>query len=41
MHDSPIVEDEVLAVYERALAEGKGDKVASEEFDEALEEVGL
>ena len=36
-----IVEDEVLAVYERALAEGKGDKVASEEFDEALEEVGL
>jgi NADPH-dependent ferric siderophore reductase len=36
-----VVEDEVLAVYERALAEGKGDKVASEEFDEALEEVGL
>ena len=36
-----VVEDEVLAVYERALAEGKGDKVASEEFDEALEQAGL
>lgn len=36
-----LVEDDVLAVYEKALADGKGDKVASEEFDEALERVGL
>ncbi|MGY4710748.1 SIP domain-containing protein [Mycolicibacterium sp. CBM1] len=36
-----LVEDQVLAVYERALADGKGDKVASEEFDDALERVGL
>lgn len=36
-----LVEDEVLAVYERALAAGKGDKVASEEFDDALERAGL
>lgn len=36
-----LVEDEVLAVYEKALADGKGDKVADEEFDEALERVGL
>lgn len=35
------VQDDVLAVYEKALADGKGDKVASEEFDEALERVGL
>jgi NADPH-dependent ferric siderophore reductase len=35
------VQNDVVAVYERALAEGKGDKVASEEFDEALERVGL
>jgi NADPH-dependent ferric siderophore reductase len=35
------VADEVVAVYEQALADGKGDKVASEEFDEALERVGL
>jgi NADPH-dependent ferric siderophore reductase len=35
------VESEVLAVYEAALADGKGDKVASEEFDEALERAGL
>ena len=35
------VQNDVLAVYERALAEGKGEKVASEEFDEALERVGL
>jgi NADPH-dependent ferric siderophore reductase len=35
------VADEVVAVYEKALADGKGDKVASEEFDEALERVGL
>jgi NADPH-dependent ferric siderophore reductase len=36
-----VVQDDVLAVYERALATGKGDKVASEEFDEALERAGL
>ena len=36
-----LVQDDVLAVYEQALADGKGDKVASEEFDEALERVGL
>jgi NADPH-dependent ferric siderophore reductase len=35
------VADEVVGVYEQALADGKGDKVASEEFDEALERVGL
>jgi NADPH-dependent ferric siderophore reductase len=35
------VEDEVVAVYSQAIADGKGDKVASEEFDEALERVGL
>ena len=36
-----LVEDDVLVVYERALAAGKGDKVASEEFDDALERAGL
>jgi NADPH-dependent ferric siderophore reductase len=36
-----LIEDDVLAVYERALADGKGDKVASEEFDDALERIGL
>jgi hypothetical protein len=36
-----LVEDNVLPVYERALADGKGDKAASEEFDEALERIGL
>jgi hypothetical protein len=35
------VEDDVVAVYAQAIADGKGDKVASEEFDEALERVGL
>jgi len=35
------VSDEVEAVYARALAEGKGDKLASEEYDLALERVGL
>ncbi|MBJ7336891.1 siderophore-interacting protein [Mycolicibacterium sp.] len=35
------VGDEMLAVYERALAEGKGAKIAAEEYDEALERVGL
>ena len=31
------VSDEMEAVYEQALADGKGDKVAAEEFDLALE----
>jgi NADPH-dependent ferric siderophore reductase len=35
------VSDQMVAVYERALAEGKGDKLAAEEFDRALEGVGL
>lgn len=35
------VSDEMEAVYARALADGKGDKLASEEYDEALESVGL
>lgn len=35
------IEDDVLPIYERALAEGKGDKVAFEEFEDALERVGL
>jgi NADPH-dependent ferric siderophore reductase len=35
------VSDEVEAVYARALAEGKGDKLAAEEYDIALERVGL
>jgi NADPH-dependent ferric siderophore reductase len=35
------VQNDVLAVYERALREGKGDKVAFEEFDEACERIGL
>lgn len=36
-----LVADDVVAVYTRALADGKGDKLASEEFDEALERAGL
>jgi NADPH-dependent ferric siderophore reductase len=36
-----LVADEVVAVYTRALAEGKGAKVADAEFDAALERVGL
>ena len=35
------VSDEMFAVYERALADGKGAKLAAEEFDDALERVGL
>ncbi|MGV9799645.1 siderophore-interacting protein [Mycobacterium sp. NPDC003449] len=35
------VESVVLPVYERALAAGRGDKIAFEEFDDALERVGL
>jgi len=36
-----LVSDEVVRVYQRAIAAGKGDKVASEEFDDALERHGL
>lgn len=36
-----LVQDELLPIYERALAEGKGDKAAFEEFDDALEQAGL
>jgi NADPH-dependent ferric siderophore reductase len=35
------VADDVLAVYERALSDGKGDKVAFEEFDSACEQIGM
>ncbi len=36
-----LVSDDVEAVYAQALADGKGGKVADEEFDEALERAGL
>jgi hypothetical protein len=36
-----LVGDDAVAVYQRAIAAGKGDKVAAEEFDDALERVGL
>lgn len=36
-----LVFDEVVAVWERAVAEGKGERVADEEYDEALERAGL
>ncbi|NTY61289.1 siderophore-interacting protein [Mycolicibacterium sphagni] len=36
-----VVGDDAVAVYQRAIAAGKGDKVAAEEFDEALEQAGL
>jgi NADPH-dependent ferric siderophore reductase len=36
-----LVSDEIESVYVQALADGKGDKVASEEYDEALERAGL
>lgn len=32
---------ELVAVYEKALADGKGQKLAAEEFDDALERAGL
>lgn len=35
------LQDDVVAVYQRALADGKSDKVALEEFDEACARVGL
>ena len=33
--------DEAVAVYQRAIDAGRGDKVASEEFDDALHRIGL
>jgi len=36
-----LVQDDVVAIWERALADGKGERVADEEFDEALERAGL
>jgi NADPH-dependent ferric siderophore reductase len=36
-----LVSDEVGAIWERAMADGKGERVADEEFDEALERAGL
>ncbi len=36
-----LVEDDVFAVYERALAAGKSDKAAFEDYDDALEQAGL
>jgi NADPH-dependent ferric siderophore reductase len=36
-----LVADDVVAVWQRALADGKGEKVADEEFDDALERAGL
>lgn len=35
------VEGDVLAVYRKALTDGKGDKLAFEEFDAACERIGL
>ena len=35
------VSAQVEAVYERALADGKGEKIAAEEYDLALERIGL
>ena len=35
------LQDDVLAVYARAVAAGKSDKAALEEFDEACEQIGL
>lgn len=36
-----LVSDDIEAIYVRALADGKGDKVADEEYDAALERAGL
>lgn len=36
-----LVAEDVEAVYVKALEDGKGDKVADEEYDEALERAGL
>src|SRR6478752_3518851 len=37
---APVASD-LFAVYEKALADGKSDKLAAEEFDDALEQAGL
>lgn len=36
-----LIGDDLFAVYQQAIAEGKGEKAASEEFDDALEQAGL
>lgn len=36
-----LVSDDIEAIYVRALADGKGNKVADEEYDAALERAGL
>ncbi|MBB3600556.1 NADPH-dependent ferric siderophore reductase [Mycolicibacterium sp. BK556] len=36
-----LTSEEAVRVYRRAIADGKGDKLASEEFDDALERLGL
>lgn len=36
-----LVSDEVVAVWERAVADGKSERVADEEYEEALERAGL
>jgi NADPH-dependent ferric siderophore reductase len=36
-----LVSDDVVAVWERAVADGKGERAADEEYDEALERAGL
>jgi NADPH-dependent ferric siderophore reductase len=36
-----LVGEEAVEVYQRAIAAGRGDKAASEEFDDALDRVGL
>ncbi|MCX2931940.1 siderophore-interacting protein [Mycobacterium sp. CVI_P3] len=36
-----LVGDEIAGVYHRAIAAGRDDKVAAEEFDDALEQAGL
>jgi NADPH-dependent ferric siderophore reductase len=36
-----LVGDQAAAVYQRAIAAGKGDKLAAEEFDDALDLLGL
>ncbi|BBX10470.1 siderophore-interacting protein [Mycolicibacterium aichiense] len=36
-----LVGDDFLAMYRQAIADGKSDKAAAEEFDDALERIGL
>ena len=38
---TPRVASDLLAVYEKAPADGKSDKLAAEEFDDALEQADL